>query len=366
MAVEVTVIDQLLPPGEFAAIERLWHEYPAYTPVGQGSYLRMHPGHGPRPATNPGSFPARAAVPVGRRYAPGLEFRADSRRNFLRAGGSRRRPEDPLLTYRHRYFRETYVYGPTIHLPGIEPVLHQAQLVEAARAAHEGGVVAPAIVYANLMIPGQELGLHHDIPEFRGANVDHFPGWLLVVMHLSGLFDRWRLPLVTSIVYVNEGGAGGDLVYYPDGVAGSIARFPASRNAAIMFDADSTLHGVDRLGGLNPAIAHIGTGTTLVHRGGRHWDLRCSTDDGVRTVATYQSDEIRCSLSWKAYWFADGGARHQWAHHTDDLDLATILDILVTELLERGCLSESDHGLSEEELGLLLIDAFVPFPTDVG
>jgi hypothetical protein len=362
MTVEVTRIDELLPPGELAAIEHLWHGFPAYTPVGQGSYLRTHPGHGLRAATNPGRFPAAAAVPVSRRFAPGLGFRADSRRNFLRTGGSQRRPADPLLTYRHRYFRETYVYGNTVHLPGIEPVLHQPLLVEAARAGHEGGVVVPAIVYANLMLPGQELGLHHDIPEFRGASVNQLPGWLLVVMHLSGLFERWRLPLATAIVYVNEGGSGGDLLYYPDGVEGSPARFPASRNAAIMFDADSTLHGVDRLAGHNPAIAHIGPGTTLVHRGAGEWELRCPGGDGERIIATYRSEEIRCSLSWKAYWFADQAAREQWAANRDDLDLPTILGILLAALRARGVLSETDHGLSEEELGLLLIDTFVPFP----
>ena len=44
-------------------------------------------------------------------------------------------------------------------------------------------------MYANLLLPGQELAVHTDVPEFRGANRKVIPQWLLVVMHHSGLFD---------------------------------------------------------------------------------------------------------------------------------------------------------------------------------
>ena len=52
--------------------------------------------------------------------------------------------------------------------PGIEPFLHHEGFVEAARALHGRDVIVPAIVYANLLLPGQELAVHTDVPEFRG------------------------------------------------------------------------------------------------------------------------------------------------------------------------------------------------------
>lgn len=60
-------------------------------------------------------------------------------------------------------------------------------------------IIEPSIAYANVMLPGQELAVHTDVPEFRGFDRKVVPQWLLVVMHHSGLFDRWRLPIATGI-----------------------------------------------------------------------------------------------------------------------------------------------------------------------
>ena len=82
---------------------------------------------------------------------------------------------------------------------GIEPFLHHEGLVDAARAVHGRPVIEPAIVYANILVPGQELAVHTDVPEFRGANRKIVPQWLIVVMHHSGLFDAWRMPIATGV-----------------------------------------------------------------------------------------------------------------------------------------------------------------------
>ena len=74
-------------------------------------------------------------------------------------------------------------------IDGIEPYLFHEGFVEAARAVHGRSVIEPAIVFANLMVPGQELAVHTDVPEFRGCNRKVMPQWLLVAMHHSGLFD---------------------------------------------------------------------------------------------------------------------------------------------------------------------------------
>ena len=125
----------------------------------------------------------------------GLAQRADAVRNFLMTGG-RKAQEEPLqvLAARTNYFRETYGYGDEILAPGIEGFLHHEEFLECARRIHHRPVIEPAIVYANLLVPGQELATHTDVPEFRGANRKALPEWLLVVMHHSGLFDEWRMP----------------------------------------------------------------------------------------------------------------------------------------------------------------------------
>ncbi len=142
----------------------------------------------------------------------GLLPRQDSVQHFVRTGGARGPGADPsTLAARTSYFREEYAYDGREQIGGVESFLHNAGLIEAAAALHDRPIVEPAIAFANLMVPGQELAVHTDVPEFRGASRKNVPQWLLVVMHHSGLFDAWRLPIATGISYFldSDGGACG-------------------------------------------------------------------------------------------------------------------------------------------------------------
>src|SRR5947207_5994551 len=171
------VLDPLLSPEEADALVELWHAFPSY-----GLY------------SNEG-FPTA--------FAPDLAQRYDAAVNFVRSGGRFGRTGEPMsmLAARTNYFRETYAYGEEVTAPGIESFYDCETMVDAARALHGRPVVVPAIVYANILLPGQELAVHTDVPEFRGANRKVFPQWLMVVMHHSELFDEWRMPIATGIAY---------------------------------------------------------------------------------------------------------------------------------------------------------------------
>src|ERR671933_1110490 len=126
--------------------------------------------------------------------------------NFVRTGGRFGRKEDVrVLAARTNYFRETYAYGADVFLDGIETFRDHEALVEAARALHGNPVIVPSIVYANILLPGQELAVHTDVGEFRGANRKVVPQWLIVVMFHSGLFEDWRMPIATGISYFGGG-----------------------------------------------------------------------------------------------------------------------------------------------------------------
>src|SRR5207248_7959988 len=127
-------------------------------------------------------------------------------------------------------------------------------------------VVVPAIVYANILLPGQELAVHTDVPEFRGANRKVVPQWLLVVMHHAGLFDEWRMPIATAIAYFGEG-RGGELAYYPDGPEAPAATYPPRHNTAVVLGTDSVFHGVDRVAGDDDALRSLRPGMRLHHDG---------------------------------------------------------------------------------------------------
>src|SRR4029079_15148260 len=124
-----------------------------------------------------------------------------------------------LLGARTNYFRETYAYGEERFVDGVDVLMHCDALLAAARELHGRPVIVPAIVYANLLLPGQELAMHTDVPEFRGANRKKFAQWLMGAMHHSGLFDAWRMPIVTGVSSFSTC-AGGEFVFYPDGAGG--------------------------------------------------------------------------------------------------------------------------------------------------
>jgi hypothetical protein len=284
----------------------------------------------------------------------GLLQRHDAVMNFVKTGGRFRRRDTPAaLGARTNYFRESYAYGDETYVDGIAPFLHYEGFVEAARAIHGRPVIEPAIVYANILLAGQELAVHTDVPEFRGANRKRFPQWLMVVMHHSGLFDAHRMPIATAVGWFNDCD-GGAFAFYPGGIDGGCSTLPARANTGIVLDTDSVFHGVDPVAARGP-VPEMHPGMQLVWGDGK-WTLR----DGAASVAQYRWEELRFSISWKAYCFADEAERLAWREHRDDLALERILDRLVDDLRARGRLD--GERPDPTTLALLLIEEYVRFP----
>jgi hypothetical protein len=296
--------------------------------------------------------------PLDTEIGRGLAPRHDALMNFLRTGGLAHTVEPPAaLGARTSYFREEYAYGRDEHISGIARFLYHEPFVAAAQAIHGRAVVEPAIAYANLMVPGQELAVHTDVPEYRGANRKVVPQWLLVVMHHSGLFDEYRMPIATAIAWFHDCD-GGELAYWPDGATGAARRHRVRYNTALVLDTDSVFHGVDRIADVAPDdLPRLRPGTTLEAAGDGTWKLRAADGD---EIGRYRWDELRFSVSWKAYCFRDAYERDTWREHRDDLTLDAILDRLVDDLRVR------DRVLGDvardRALGELLIDEYVTFP----
>ncbi|MFI5041023.1 MAG: hypothetical protein ACHQNA_04115 [Acidimicrobiales bacterium] len=259
-----------------------------------------------------------------------------------------------MLSARTNYFRATYAINARNCAPAAESMLRSPTLLDAARALYGRGAVTPFLLYANVMVPGQELGLHTDVPAYRGVSPAMVPVWLLVVMRHSGRFEDRRIPIATAVVYFGES-RGGDLALYPDGADSDVVTLVPRRNAYVTFDADSVFHGVDRLDGDATPLRHLGSHSQLSRRADDTWTL--SHGDGC--PASYGEGDVRFSVSWKAYCYADATEKTA----TDTVSVGSIIDTLVEELCDRGRLPGVNHGLSDVELGRLLIDEFVRFPS---
>jgi hypothetical protein len=330
----VVTIDPLFDDAGAAAMRQLCERYGRY---------RMYGEH------------ERLDTDLGR----GLLQRHDSYQHFVRTGG-RHGVEEPLrsLAARTAYFREEYAYGDQRYAPGIDAFLYHAALLDAARRVHGRPIVEPVIAYANLMVPGQELAVHTDVPEFRGANRKNVPQWLLVVMHHSGLFDEWRLPIATGIAWFHDSD-GGELAFWPDGPQRPAQVHAVRQNTAMVLDTDSIFHGVDRIANVAAgAMPPIGRGASIGRGADGTWAV---VDADGAELARYEWEELRFSVSWKAYCFSDDAERLMWRAHTDDLTYEQVTARLVDDLRERGRVRGAvvEHT---PELGLTMIDEYVRFP----
>jgi hypothetical protein len=292
----------------------------------------------------------------------GLSQRHDAAMNFVKSGGRfGRREPTATAAARTNYFREEYAYGQRALIDGIEPYLHHEGFVDAAKQIFGRPIVEPAIVFANLMVPGQELAVHTDVPEFRGCNRKVMPQWLLVAMHHSGLFDEHRIPIATGVAWYHDCD-GGEFAYWPRGADNEPVAHKVRFDTAIVLDTDSVFHGVDRVAAPTDAFPPLKPGMRLGPVGEGRWAVK----DGDEIVAEYAWDELRYSVSWKGYCFADDAERAAWAEHRDDLTIDVVVDRLVDDLRERGRIMPSEDRPDDRDLALTIIDEYIHFPPPQG
>jgi hypothetical protein len=244
---------------------------------------------------------------------------------------------------------------------GVEALLANRRLADAAKTLHGHKIVVPRIFYANILVPGQELGLHTDVPEFRLVPGAKVPLWLRVVMRQSGQFERWRLRVATAVIYLHDC-EGGEFAYYPAGPEGAATTIHPRPRSAVVLEAESLFHGVDRVGPFDADAPPVNSGSVLRFNADNLWDLLASEDAGATRVATYSTSEVRFSASWKAFCFESRADKRRWRDHSDDLRPEQILPVLLDDMRTRGSLADGGSKLTDHDLGLRLIDEYVRFP----
>lgn len=327
-------------------------------------YLHMDPfldadnaGNMLRIAESFGSFGTYADEATSEGLGEALPQRFDVGLHYLASGldGQGNEDEPDTAVSRTNYFRETYAYGNDISAEGIEPFMDHPLMQNTARRISGCDEIVPAIVYANLLLPGQELAIHTDVPEFRGMNRKNAPQWLLVCMLHSGLFDRWRIPILTCVSWFGSAGGGG-FSFYPAGASGPRETIPARHNSAILIDTDRVFHGVERVAQKLTDLPEITKESRLHYIGDQRWDLR----EGEQKLAEYSWSEIRYSISWKAYCFSSDAERVAWQQGSDDLSIDQILDTLERELRSRNVLQGPRPD--PDAFAMMMVETFVEFP----
>jgi hypothetical protein len=179
---------------------------------------------------------------------------------------------------------------------------------------------------------------------------------LIVAMGHSGLFESWRMPIATGVAWFHDC-RGGEFAFYPDGPEHPPRAHTVRYNTALLLDTDSVFHGVDRVAETDGPVAPLRPGMRLCSTGDRRWEVQ----DGDRVVARYRWEDLRFSVSWKAYCFTDEAERDAWAAHGDDLSVDVVVERMLDDMRTRGVIGRvPPHG---QELVDLIIDTYVHYPT---
>jgi hypothetical protein len=232
-------------------------------------------------------------------------------------------------------FRGDWAYDVPL-VKGVERILHNERLIEAAKQVFGGSVVVPQIVFANLTtpMPAQPAG-HVDIPAFRGIDRTKYPTWLLQMMGQSGLFEDVRVRIATAVAWFYRGENGG-FSYWPEGPDGPrLVHEPPFDNTAIVGDNDFMFHRVERVGPEGARTARGLTLDSLLHPSDDDGDVWVITDFG-RELERLPFEDIRISVSWKAKVFADAEDQRVADEHLDDITIDEVVDRFVGDLAERG------------------------------
>jgi hypothetical protein len=288
----------------------------------------------------------------------GLVRRHDALFNYVKGKAAAGESEGMAqVAARVNLFRGVLAEGAVVHVPAVEDLLYRhGPFLEAARSLSGLPLVVPDMLYVNVLLPGQELAIHTDTPEYRGLSKAGMPEWFLVVMHHSQLFEDWRVHIAGGVTFLAAPDQGGAFVLYPDGVDGSVLLLPPAFNTSVMLDADALFHGVERVGGPDAGPPPLVPGMTLHSVPGEAWEVR----DGDRRVARYEAGDVRVSVQWKAHCFADEAARQAFISHADDLTVDQVLQTLVSDLRARGLVGSELPG--DTALALLLMNTYIRFP----
>jgi hypothetical protein len=256
-----------------------------------------------------------------------------------------------VMAARTNLFRATFCEPGRPFFPGVEALWHHAGFAATAARVTGQPDVAPSMLYANALLPGQELAVHSDTPAYVGHDQTNTPEWLLVVMLRSGLFEAHRVRLGAGVGFFSSPVAG-DFLVWSDGPDAPPRAIPARANTGVALDTDLYFHGVSRVGGDDAPAPPARPGDTLTwDEPAERWRLQRGTDE----IAAWRWDEVRLSFQWKARCTTPD------ATTPPPLDLDTITERLVADMRSRGALGPDLPPAPQ--LAVAMIDHYVRFPT---
>jgi hypothetical protein len=237
--------------------------------------------------------------------------------------------------------------------------LHNPNWIAAARESFGAAIVIPVKCLLNVSAPMEELGVHIDLPTFRGfVPTSETKGLLMAMIH-SGLFYDWMVPFASGLAWFYRGEGGAFLYWDEGGEAPPHVVGPPFWNTGVMSDNEAMFHGVSAVG--SPAERERFTGLVrrsdrLFHVADDRWEIR----DDERVAARLDAAALRMSLLWKARVFRDEA--HQASFDDSDFDLtpALIADVFLEDLAAKGIAARKPPDPLDPAWQDLLVRSYPP------
>jgi hypothetical protein len=242
--------------------------------------------------------------------------------------GSRR----PSLETPEPWFRGTLAAMEEPLVEGVQPSLTNPNFINAAKESFQATIIIPLSVTINIQGPMEAGKKHTDTPFFRGV-IDRRLASLRYPMGASGLFQQWEVPVASAIAWFYAG-TGGDLDYWPDGPDEPFSTITSTRsNIAMVSDNEHMFHRVQPIGHPSEYLPSAAADYDMtLWKTPQGWEIRNTRVGDI----TYSTRQIRASVLWKAYAFADAAAERAFDNHDDDLTSEMIVDIFSRDLAQRG------------------------------
>jgi hypothetical protein len=298
-----------------------------------------------------------------------LANRIDIARHYALHGGTEGNKEDyDTMVSRLQSFGR-YMFNVSEY-PVVQELFESRQFQDAARVVCPANkqVLDPIQFNFIVQLPGQTVATHVDGQYFYGASRFQVPMWLLAVMVFSNLFQDRFIDQVQVVGYLHEWQPSeeraSDFVYWntEDGKASAMKPTPFTGNA---IDGSKTVHAAKvYYPSRTPPMLDKGRVNSLNYLGDDKWEVRA---DG-EVVATYDTDELRMSLVYRARCFESQAHVEEYHRTRDDpatfIPLEEILALLKADLVKRGAVRsiEVANAMAPLDLNLLLMDEYIRYP----
>ena len=226
-----------------------------------------------------------------------------------------------------------------------------------------------------VILPGQELPMHLDIPYFWGADRKSLPHWLLAVMKQSKLFDHLFIPQVQGVSWLSKHqfnkneeeskNNGGNFYYFP--YKDNLEKYEmvkAEYNAAILVDGTQVIHGVEpfKVKETIPDFDKNYRYYLKFNELNNVWDL---VDHEENIMKSYNPEDVRISLVWRVHCFQSDQefSRYKNQAESDRLSIDEIAKTFINDLKAKNKIKQ-DADMKPLDLWTLIVNEYIRYPAN--